>query len=67
MTEGAGQLALGSSILSAVRPRRYMTLPREALESTLEDVQQLVNFFVIEAQRLVFAEDAAKTFVVSQL
>lgn len=63
VVEGVGQIALSQSILSAFRPRKYFTLPRESLESALEDVEQLLNFFVIEIQRLIFAEDASKTFV----
>jgi hypothetical protein len=35
------------------------------LEATLDDVEQLINFFVIESQRVVFAENVAVTAAVS--
>lgn len=47
-----------------MRPRKYYTLPRENLERSLEDVEQFVNFFVIEAQRIVFAENIYATIAV---
>ena len=51
--------------MSQFRPRKYYTIPRESLERSLEDVEQLINFFVIETQRIVFAENVLATAVVS--
>ena len=48
-----------------MRPRKYYTIPRETLEAALEDVEQLINFFVIEFQRIVFAENVYATVAVS--
>jgi hypothetical protein len=56
---------MGSSVAGTVRPRRYYKLPKEALESSLDDLENLINFFVIEAQRIVFAENVPITAVVS--
>ncbi|RMZ82619.1 hypothetical protein DV738_g1697, partial [Chaetothyriales sp. CBS 135597] len=61
LSEIASKAVLGSSVASSFRPRRYYTIPKESLEATLEDVQHLVNFFVIEAQRIVFAENIPVT------
>ena len=47
-----------------MRPRKYFTIPRESLESLLGDVEQLVNFFVIEFQRILFAENVWATIAV---
>ena len=60
--ELAGKLILGNGAVSSIRPRRYYTIPRETLEASLEDFEQLINFFVIEFQRILFAENVTATF-----
>lgn len=55
--EIVGKVALGNGLAAAIRPKKYYTIPREALEASLEDVEQLINFFVIEFQRILFAEN----------
>jgi hypothetical protein len=57
---------MGSSITGAIRPRRYYKLPKETLEAALDDAENLINFFVIEIQRIVFAENIPATATVSQ-
>ena len=47
--------------MTSFRPKKYWTIPREALEASLEDVEQLINFFVIEFQRILFAENVTAT------
>ena len=59
--EVAGQLALGKGLTSQFRPRQYFTIPKASLERLLDDVEQLINFFVIESQRIVFAENVYVT------
>ncbi|MCJ1284621.1 hypothetical protein MMC26_003955 [Xylographa opegraphella] len=59
--EVAGKLVLNQGLASSFRPRKYYTIPRETLESSLEDVEQLINFFVIEFQRVLFAENVLAT------
>ncbi|MCJ1390399.1 hypothetical protein MMC18_003258 [Xylographa bjoerkii] len=59
--EIAGKLVLNQGLASSFRPRKYYTIPRETLESSLEDVEQLINFFVIEFQRVLFAENVLAT------
>ncbi|MCJ1453276.1 hypothetical protein MMC28_003622 [Mycoblastus sanguinarius] len=61
--EIAGKLVLARGLASSFRPKKYYTIPREALESSLEDVEQLINFFVIEFQRVLFAEKVTHTVV----
>lgn len=61
LAEVAGKLVLQRGLASSFRPKRYYTIPREALESSLEDVEQLINFFVIEFQRVLFAENVTHT------
>ncbi|KAB5572739.1 Reticulon-domain-containing protein [Coniochaeta sp. 2T2.1] len=55
--EVAGKTILNSGLASQVRPRKYYTVPRETLDNMIGDVNELVNFFVIEAQRILFAEN----------
>ncbi|KAI4171580.1 MAG: hypothetical protein LQ343_004172 [Gyalolechia ehrenbergii] len=59
--EIGGKLVLSQGLASSFRPKKYYTIPREALEASLEDVEQLINFFVIEFQRVLFAEKPAHT------
>ncbi len=56
-----GKLLFSQGLATSVRPRKYYTIPREALEASLEDVEQLINFFVIEFQRILFAENVTNT------
>ncbi|KAJ9620177.1 hypothetical protein H2203_007942 [Taxawa tesnikishii (nom. ined.)] len=59
--EIAGRLVFENGLASQMRPRKYYTIPRQSLENALEDVEQLINFFVIEFQRIVFAENIYAT------
>ncbi|KAL9046617.1 MAG: hypothetical protein Q9214_000588 [Letrouitia sp. 1 TL-2023] len=66
--ELGGKMLLSRGLASSFRPKKYYTIPRESLEASLEDVEQLINFFVIEFQRVLFAEKPPQTiaaFVVS--
>jgi hypothetical protein len=63
--EMIGKYAVGNGFASKMRPKRYYTIPRETLESILADVEELINFFVIEFQRIVFAENVYMTIGVS--
>ncbi|ROW01033.1 hypothetical protein VSDG_02664 [Cytospora chrysosperma] len=55
--EVAGKTVMNTGLASQLRPRRYYTVPRETLDTVIGDVHELVNFLVIEAQRIVFAEN----------
>jgi len=55
--EIAGKALLGDGLATRMRPRKYFTIPKESLERFLDDVEQLLNFFVIEFQRVLFAEN----------
>ncbi|KAF9248464.1 hypothetical protein DTO013E5_6249 [Penicillium roqueforti] len=59
--EIAGHLILKRGIASGFRPRRYYTVPKEVIEGVLEDLEQLVDFFLIEFQRILFAENVLHT------
>lgn len=59
--EIAGHVILKQGIASSFRPRRYYTIPKETHEAVLEDISQLLDFFLIEFQRILFAENVAQT------
>lgn len=59
--ELAGRMVLDQGLTSKFRPKKYYTIPRETLDSFLEDAEQLINFFVIEFQRILFAENLYAT------
>ncbi|GAD92943.1 cell lysis protein cwl1 [Paecilomyces variotii No. 5] len=59
--EIAGKLVLSQGLASSFRPRKYYTVPKEAIEGVLEDLEQLVDFFLIEFQRILFAENIIHT------
>ncbi len=52
---------MGTGVVASFRPRKYYRVPKETLETFLDDIEQLVNFFVIEFQRILFAENPAAT------
>ncbi|KAF2110689.1 Reticulon-domain-containing protein [Lophiotrema nucula] len=62
--EVAGKLAFGRGFTSQFRPKKYFTIPKASLERLLDDVEQFINFFVIESQRIVFAENVYATVAV---
>ncbi|KAJ5544492.1 hypothetical protein N7535_007109 [Penicillium sp. DV-2018c] len=59
--EVAGLVVFKRGITSGFRPRRYYTVPKETVEAVLEDLEQLVDFFLIEFQRVLFAENVMHT------
>jgi len=63
--EFVGKTALSRGLASSFRPKKYYTIPRQSLENMSGDVEQLVNFFVIEFQRILFAENLMHTGAVS--
>ena len=60
-----GQTILSTPLASQFRPKRYMTLSKETIDGLLGDVHELINFFVIEAQRIFFAENIFASGLVS--
>lgn len=63
--EATGKLLFDQGLASKLRPNKYYTIPRETLESMIEDLVELLNFFVIEFQRIIFAENVVVTAAVS--
>ncbi|TPX18908.1 uncharacterized protein E0L32_011386 [Thyridium curvatum] len=55
--EVLGKTVLNTGLATQLRPRKYYTISKETLNSMIGDVHELINFFVIEAQRVLFAEN----------
>jgi hypothetical protein len=60
--EATGKLVLNNGLASQMRPRQYFTIPRETLDAMIGDVHELINFFVIESQRILFVENIWASF-----
>jgi hypothetical protein len=65
--EVAGKLVMNQGLATQLRPRKYYTVPKATLDAAIGDVHELVNFFVIEAQRIMFAENVSASVVVRVL
>ena len=63
--EVAGKTLLNNGLTSQLRPRKYYQLSRETVDTLIGDVHELVNFFFIEAQRILFAENVGASAAVS--
>ncbi|KAI9374695.1 Reticulon-domain-containing protein [Aspergillus egyptiacus] len=59
--EIGSRVALSQGLTSSFRPRKYYTVPKETIEAVLEDFEQLIDFILIEFQRILFAENAVHT------
>ncbi|KAA8571830.1 hypothetical protein EYC84_001795 [Monilinia fructicola] len=57
LAEGLGKLLFSHGLTSQFRPKKYFTISKETLDNLLGDVHELINFFVIESQRILFAEN----------
>jgi len=63
VAEFAGKPLGMQGFVSQIRPKHYAIIPRDALESVFAEIHELVNFFVLEFQRLLFAENIFATIV----
>jgi hypothetical protein len=64
IAELAGKTILDNGFASNMRPNRYYVLPKDTLDAMIGDVHELINFFVIEAQRIVFADNVYASLAV---
>ena len=63
--EVAGKALFSTGFTSQIRPKKYYTVSKATLDSILGDVTEFINFFVIESQRIVFAENVFASGAVS--
>ncbi|KAG4262868.1 hypothetical protein FPRO03_10231 [Fusarium proliferatum] len=62
MAEFAGRSFGPNNFVSRMRPRQYKTVPESTLNATLNDIHDLIQYSVVQAQKVIFAEDLEKTF-----
>jgi hypothetical protein len=55
--EAIGKILFSHGFATQFRPRKYYTVSKETINSSIGDIHELINFFVIEAQRILFAEN----------
>jgi hypothetical protein len=60
--EAISKVFLTTGLTSQIRPKKYYTVSRDTLNALIGDVHELLNFFVIEAQQIVFAENLFVSF-----
>lgn len=66
MAEFAGRSFGPNNFVSRIRPRQYKTIPESTLNATLKDIHDFIQYSVVQAQKVIFAEDLEKTFGVSK-
>ncbi|PLB50058.1 hypothetical protein P170DRAFT_473633 [Aspergillus steynii IBT 23096] len=59
--EIGGRILFSQGLVKNFRPRKYYTVPKETLESVMEDIEQLLDFVLLEFQRILFAENIVHT------
>lgn len=57
LAEIAGKFLFANGFTSQIRPNKYYTVSRETLNLMINDLHELINFFVIQAQQVIFAEN----------
>jgi hypothetical protein len=57
LAEGVGKALFSTGLTSQIRPKKYYTVSKETLNALIGDVHELLNFFIIEAQQIIYAEN----------
>lgn len=55
--EIAGKTLLNNGIASQLRPKKYYQISRETVDTLIGDVHELANFFFLEGQKILYAEN----------
>jgi len=62
VTEFASRSFGTNSLSTRIRPKEYKQVPEPTLNATLKDIHDLIQYVVVQAQRIVFGQDLDKTF-----
>ncbi|KAL6860159.1 hypothetical protein ACO1O0_004185 [Amphichorda felina] len=54
--EVVGKFLFNNGFATQLRPRKYMTVSRETIDCLAGDAYELINFVVIESQRILYVE-----------
>ncbi|KAF4510965.1 hypothetical protein G6O67_002809 [Ophiocordyceps sinensis] len=63
ITELASRSFGPNTLLARLRPSEYKKFPESTLNATLKDIHDLIQYAVVQAQRIVLGQDLGKTFV----
>ena len=63
--EVVGKFLFNNGFATQLRPRKYMTVSRETVDCLAGDVYELINFVVIESQRILYVESVPVSVAVS--
>lgn len=64
--EIAGKTLLNNGIASQLRPKKYYQISRETVDTLIGDVHELANFFFLEGQKILYAENIYASTAVSR-
>ncbi|KAH6983501.1 Reticulon-domain-containing protein [Ilyonectria sp. MPI-CAGE-AT-0026] len=62
LTEFAGRCFGPNTFLTRLRPAEYYKVQESTLNATLQDIHDFVQYAVVKAQKLIFAENLDQTF-----
>jgi len=62
ITEFISRFFSDDSLSTRLRPKEYKRFPESTLNATLRDFHDLIQYAVVQAQRIVFGQDLNKTF-----
>jgi hypothetical protein len=62
VTEFASRSFSGNSLSTRLRPKEYKKISEPTLNATLKDIHDLIQYTVVQAQKIVFGQDLYKTF-----
>jgi hypothetical protein len=63
--EFASRSFASNSLSARLRPKEYKKIPESTLNATLKDIHDLIQYAVVQAQRIIFGQDLDKSFAVS--
>jgi hypothetical protein len=66
IAEYAHRVFTTNTFLARLRPKEYRKVPESVLNDTLKDIHDLVQYTVVETQKIVLGEHLDKTFAVRQ-
>jgi hypothetical protein len=64
VSEFASRQFTPNPLSERLRPEEYKKVPENILNDTLKDIHDLIQYAVVQAQRIFFGQDLDKTFAV---
>ena len=67
MLEVCSQVVPSTRLMARVRPKQYYTVPDQTLDRVFGEIEEGLQFFVVQFQKILYAENVTKTIAVSQI